>query len=518
MGQATVDYGSVDPIFTNQTKYIYKSIFKIEEKNKAELDEKNLILKSPPLRVVDDYRHCSLHLKDDEELTMRCVSLDGTCLKWSSDSMKKNENVVLAAVRNNGHSLKFASKELQSNRYIVKEAVKTCGVAISFSDNFKFDSELMSIACKQNPASICCISEEEMNNNRGYILNLTKHCGRILQYLPKSGFRDNMEIVLSAISNDAMCLEFVSEELKFDKKVVEEALKKNGMSLVHCIPKYKNSMTHVLMAVQNNGLALQHASPLVRKQRSIVLEAIKQNGLALIYAEEFLNDKEIVLCAVKEYGLALKYASKYLRDDEEVVMVAIKSDPQSLLYAGYEQKSNRDVVMEAVKRNGMTIYHTHTEYIREDRKIALEAVSNAGMSLDVFKKFQNDFEICMTAVKQNGLALGFCKSPVDYKICFEAIKNDGMAFKYLPESLQNDDDLALKAVKGKGMSIKFMLKENFFRWDEILVESIRNDSSVLDTILYLHLKSNQEMIWISKKYHKTIREIKILNDLTIKFE
>jgi hypothetical protein len=93
-----------------------------------------------------------------------------------------------------------------------------------------------------------------------------------------------------------------------------------------------------------------------------------------------------------------------------------------------------------------------------------------------------------------------------------------MAFQYLPEYLRNDNDLAMKAVKGKGLSIKFMLKENLSRWEEILVESIRNDSKVLDTVLYLHLKSNQEMIWISKKYHKTIREIRKLNDLTIKFE
>ena len=63
---------------------------------------------------------------------------------------------------------------------------------------------------------------------------------------------------------------------------------------------------------------LHRASEDVRNDRVIVLEAVKKNGAALSVASEDLKkDREIVLEAVKNNGDALYHASENLQNDRK---------------------------------------------------------------------------------------------------------------------------------------------------------------------------------------------------------
>lgn len=73
-------------------------------------------------------------------------------------------------------------------------------------------------------------------------------------------------------------------------------------------PRLKNNTRVVLEAVKEDGLALEYASPQLQNNKVVVLEAIKQNGLALEYASsELQNDPDIVAHAVRQNG---KYKPK----------------------------------------------------------------------------------------------------------------------------------------------------------------------------------------------------------------
>ena len=122
--------------------------------------------------------------------------------------------------------------------------------------------------------------------------------------------------------------EFASAELKADRDIVMEAVKRNGQ-------------------------APELASAELKADRGIVMEAVKQDGRALMYAAaELKADREIVMEAVKRYGAALRYAVAKLKTDRDIVMEAVKQDGYALDYAADQLKADRDIAMDAIKHNG----------------------------------------------------------------------------------------------------------------------------------------------------------------------
>jgi hypothetical protein len=64
----------------------------------------------------------------------------------------------------------------------------------------------------------------------------------------------------------------------------------------------------VLEAVKQNGLALEFAGPKMRGCFEIVLEAVKQNGLALEFADYNLKNHPTILeNAIKQNQVAIKF-------------------------------------------------------------------------------------------------------------------------------------------------------------------------------------------------------------------
>ena len=70
---------------------------------------------------------------------------------------------------------------------------------------------------------------------------------------------------------------------------------------------------------------LEYVSMELRYNRKFVLDAVQQGGCALQYASDKLRgDKELVMRAVEESGLALRYASAKLKNNRYVVLDAVK--------------------------------------------------------------------------------------------------------------------------------------------------------------------------------------------------
>jgi len=91
--------------------------------------------------------------------------------------------------------------------------------------------------------------------------------------------------------------------------------------------------------VKEVGTGLQLASMRQRADRKLVLEAVKKDGHALLFADPLLcSDREIVLAAVENDGLALQFASKSLRADYEVVEMAARNNPDAVNWALKEVK------------------------------------------------------------------------------------------------------------------------------------------------------------------------------------
>ncbi|WP_044881509.1 DUF4116 domain-containing protein [Neochlamydia sp. EPS4] len=104
-----------------------------------------------------------------------------------------------------------------------------------------------------------------------------------------------------------------------------EALQMDYLELTQ--EEFKNYKEIMLAAVKQNGLALQFASRELKEDKEVVLAAVKQNGLALQFAsQELKENKEVVLAAVKQNGLALQFVSEELKNGKDIVLAAGQED------------------------------------------------------------------------------------------------------------------------------------------------------------------------------------------------
>ena len=132
------------------------------------------------------------------------------------------------------------------------------------------------------------------------------------------------------------------DELKNDGKVVLAAVAQNGLVLQFASDDLKGIGKVVLAAVAQNGLALQFASAALRAEGDVVLAAVvAQNGLALQFASDDLKGvRDVVLAAVAQNGLALQFASAALQAEGDVVLAAVAENGNALRYASGELKQD----------------------------------------------------------------------------------------------------------------------------------------------------------------------------------
>jgi cytochrome oxidase Cu insertion factor (SCO1/SenC/PrrC family) len=113
----------------------------------------------------------------------------------------------------------------------------------------------------------------------------------------------------------------------------------------------------------------------------------------------------------------------YVRIDymEKYKDVALKDVPE-------EDRVN-EVCIAAIKRNGLALKYV----INQTNEICLAAVKQNGHALNyVINKTD---EICLAAVKQNGYALNYVENQTD-EICLVAVKQNGFALIYVNDETE----------------------------------------------------------------------------------
>lgn len=149
--------------------------------------------------------------------------------------------------------------------------------------------------------------------------------------------------------------------------------KKGAATILMLFSKYRDNDDMVLNAIQEDALSLRHASNRIKKNINIVMTAVCNNEYAFCYAHQTLrcspevtwnavqadwralrfvskDQKEnvnLVLAAIAKNGGALKYASKILRNDETVVLAAIKNQVSALQFASKSLQESFKPVIEA---------------------------------------------------------------------------------------------------------------------------------------------------------------------------
>jgi hypothetical protein len=220
-------------------------------------------------------------------------------------------------------------------------------------------------------------------------------------------------------------------------------VKKHGMSLRHG-GKFTEDREIVMAAVKQNGLALQFAADAFKNDKEIVFAAstssnsIMYNGIKYA-SKELRNDKNFIITILQVNGLLLEKLSDEFKNDEDVVLAAVRNNYFTLEYASYNIRNNREFMFTLIQRSIRFLLDASDELkaeLRTDRLFILEAVTINGRALSyTSKKFQNDKEI-VTAALKNGGSLRFA-----HKNLRESKKFIREVFEIKPTMLE---DISLK--------------------------------------------------------------------------
>eukprot|EP00759_Apiculatamorpha_spiralis_P031991 PhF_6_TR33648/c0_g2_i1/m.49208 len=148
---------------------------------------------------------------------------------------------------------------------------------------------------------------------------------------------------------------------------------------------------------------------------------LSSNGMLLRTFPSLKGSCHAVLISVKSRGEALEFASETLKDSVEVVRAAITQNPKSAVFA------KRNAVLEILRVDGPDVIFPYLK-----------------------KKFKQDCDIVLEAVKRNGLCLKHAIAPAKHNptVVLAAITNTGAAYHYVTNpTLLEDERLGILACK-----------------------------------------------------------------------
>ena len=309
---------------------------------------------------------------------LQAVQIHGA---WLYDVEQIDKQTVLCAVSNYVPALQYA-RDFQTDTDVVRAAMKA---NIHDVITRMHALPLVEQTCRQLANDPLETDIAALLYDKGYALlfsNQTNDHNLMLDQASKRGwtladstcYAENMaclkDVVLAAVLNEPLALEFAGAWLQNDKEVVLEAVALDGLALEYASETLKADKDVVLVALAQNGLALQYADTVFKKDPCVQLAAVAQNGLALQYAVNF--DKDIVLKAVEQNGMSLRYAASF-RVDKEVVLKAVSQNGEAWRYAGDDSLDSvheDPEVVQAALDQSMQAYHLVCNFVTEEMAVS----------------------------------------------------------------------------------------------------------------------------------------------------
>ena len=283
-------------------------------------------------------RMASQRLRNDREFIMELIKVEGSCdVRQIGEGLRDDKEIILEAMR-------------QGSRYVLRRFAMSAA-----SPRLKLDKELVLTA----------------------IANSGSQAKYVLLSLHESHLRDDPEVVLAAIMEDAGALEEAG-------------------------PTAKNHRETVMAAVTRNGWALQYAGDNLKRDRGLVLEAVAQDCCRRVIDEVKITDHGR---PGSSYPLSLRESG--LLDDKDIILTVLKNrflrDIISVLwYIDQQHRDDFDIMKAAVQRNASALRYA-SDRLKQDRDLVKVLAATDGDRLPY--QFKDDDEIVLIAVRQNGKAL-----------------------------------------------------------------------------------------------------------------
>lgn len=405
--------------------------------------------------------------KDQEGVAfLDALKTDDSILANAKGEFLDNYEVMLAAVKINGMALQCASTRLRNDPQIVLAAVQNVGFSLYHAnERFKDDKEIAVAAVKKS----------------GF--NVLEYVSTRLQLDP------DIQTAASENSSQYYDLAGASETLKSNRLYVLEAIKKDFYTIKHSseiLKDYANEKWEKIKAIL----------PRYKDDKEILLEAIKCKAEAFVWASNRLkNDKEFVLSAVREDGLILELVPIRLKKDPQVVHAALRNTINAIVFASEDLQNDEETINLVV--NDKVFF----KQLENNRKYVMAVAKVNGMMAleradDLLK---DDFDVVMTAIKQDGKALQYASERLkqNKEIVEESVKNLVSPLSVMPVEFKKNKPFVLAIVRKNPNDIS-QADESLFNNKDFMLEACKIQ---LTTLRYLHdtLKDDRNFMLAASK-------------------
>ncbi len=194
------------------------------------------------------------------------------------------------------------------------------------------------------------------------------------------------------------------------------------------------------------------------KDQEVITGILSINGIDLNKGTTAVqNNREIIKFAVKHNSKALKFVPPELKKDKEIVLLAINFDTTKMdtgLKNIYNKNSsdafqfaddslkNKEFLLQVISINGYVL--KAIQNFNNDKELVLEAVTQNGLALlHASNNLKNDEEVVIAAVTQNGIALQYASDNIrgNVKVAIAAVSQSHHAYQYTKCTGKNDEEV-----------------------------------------------------------------------------
>ena len=288
------------------TNNIPKSTFAFQHANASLQDDPEVALAA--LKQNDAmWRFVSTRLREDRPFIFAAIECNPMVFKHFTEALKDDTEVAQAAIQKDGFLLEAANPRFRHDKAFLLRAAHAgpmAGAMLLFvSDDLKDDAELVK-ASVQKESNFFRYASDRLRHDREFVLDLLKHCQHAWQVLliADERFRDDEEMILAIAAESGHSAIYASERLMSDRAFVLQVLSvsENTMFILqYALDQFRDDEEMVTTAIRRHGEAMYQASERLRHDKAFVLAMLQLNPNAYVgIGSPLREDPEVVLSAI----------------------------------------------------------------------------------------------------------------------------------------------------------------------------------------------------------------------------
>lgn len=425
-------------------------------------------------------------LRSNKEFVSLIAKQNGSyALSFSNKKFRKDEDVVLLAVNSLKNDTYMQSKRhifelsdyisIRSNKEFMLNAIKDFPESISYVDESLInDKDFLLRAIKNNnkvldvyhPSKKYRKIADLILHDEEFMYQVVSHNVAALRYF-KSGQKDNKKIVRLAFEKDpALAYEHLSTTLMRNE---------DFFNYYSFLEEYYRNMDkqRVLKEIKRVNFSLGgYINEELKQDRDIIFEELKKGtGILSSINDSLMNSKEFICQAIAIRGSSLYYAPDKFKKDKEIALIAAKQKDFTLEVVDESLRKDKEVVLAAAKQCGDGVFEYLDESLKLDKefmhkllKIALRRGSYEYMKKIIMPLLKKDESLCLEVIKLDYQAFHELDEflPKDKDFILRAIQANVMVFTYLKHESKLIYDQDIQDVKNR--TLRSLIVKNNYPW------------------------------------------------------